>query len=419
MQPAVDPEKIREHIHNMLFENVDKAVDTIMHLEKAWSKNELVKRIVRYINRSALNEELPKLEWREVAEELISGSMQAYTAACGDKEWFYELDLAPSFAAAAWELIERKPRWKDLQTKIVEVFEGKIDDVLTTRALWDVTKATFADTATQAKVERALSRTYQPSLDECLMDLRPLQAIDRVEAFTKKWVDGSMQRAWSSLESPEETLTQKRVLRLFSSLVAPFGDESPSSCLPRLLIQDVGRPPRNWPFLKATIESLFRDWGLPHARAGAPAPKRRRSGSALPADGVDEDGVPPDLSSDNFRKRRRAGVLPELAIKAEQAEDHEEFNDEATNASEEELRSIATAENEEEEGEEEEELVHEGIPECTSAEDCIGSSNEVMIQHLIDSGQGDVYCEACWRTFVVTNSALEGVYRDTQEVWVP
>ena len=238
------------------------------------------------------------LKRQALVEKLISGSMQAYTAACGDKDWFVELDLAPSFAAAAWELIERKPQWEELQARTIEVFEGKIHDVTTTRALLEVTKATFADTATQAKVERALSRTYQLSLDECLVD-STLQAADRVRAFTKTWVQNSMQRLWSALETPKETLTQERVLRLFSSLVAPCGVGSPASCFPQQLIQEIGRPPREWLFLRNTIDGLFRDWGIAitpappeparleasrgeasslKASRGGAAPKRRRWG---------------------------------------------------------------------------------------------------------------------------------------------
>ena len=33
-----------------------------------------------------------------------------------------------------------------------------------------------------------------------------------------------------------------------------------------------------------------------------------------------------------------------------------------------------------------------------------------LIQHITEKNDGDVYCEPCWRTFLLTNDSLEGVY---------
>ena len=37
---------------------------------------------------------------------------------------------------------------------------------------------------------------------------------------------------------------------------------------------------------------------------------------------------------------------------------------------------------------------------CTSEEDCIGSPDLVLIQHKTEDGTGDVYCAACWSSFL-------------------
>ena len=80
-----------------------------MHLEKEWSKSELVMRVVRYINWKELSPDNASKEWPDLVEALIGGSMQAYTSACGDKSWFRDLNLAPSFAAAARALLPTQP----------------------------------------------------------------------------------------------------------------------------------------------------------------------------------------------------------------------------------------------------------------------------------------------------------------------
>ena len=168
-----------------MYDNVSIAAESIMHLEKEWSKSELVRRVVRYINRQELSPDNASKEWPDLVEALIGGSMQAYTSACGDKPWFHDLDLAPSFAAAAWAFLSTQPgksvrdlpRWLDFKDVVVDVCEGKLDDARTTNAHWDTCKACFSDQSAQAKVERALSKSYQPSLDECLMDTRPLEPI--------------------------------------------------------------------------------------------------------------------------------------------------------------------------------------------------------------------------------------------------
>ena len=107
-----------------------------MHLEKECLMSELVKRVVRYILRKELSPDNLSKEWLDLVQELIGGSMQAYTFACGNKSLFHDLDLVPSFAAVAWAFLTMQPRksvrdllrWLDVKDVVVDVFEGKLDD---------------------------------------------------------------------------------------------------------------------------------------------------------------------------------------------------------------------------------------------------------------------------------------------------
>ena len=93
-----------------------------MHSEQEWLILELVKRVVRYIQRKELSPDNLTKEWLDLVQTFIGGSMQAYTSACGNKSLLHDLDLAPSFAAVAWALLSTQPgksvrdllRWLDV-----------------------------------------------------------------------------------------------------------------------------------------------------------------------------------------------------------------------------------------------------------------------------------------------------------------
>mmetsp|Transcript_27090 Transcript_27090/g.59011 ORF Transcript_27090/g.59011 Transcript_27090/m.59011 type:complete len:118 (+) Transcript_27090:3-356(+) len=60
-----------------------------------------------------------------------------------------------------------------------------------------------------------------------------------------------------------DVLTLEAVVRLFQNLVAPYGEDHPFSCVPALLTQKIGRPPRSWPFLRRVAKQLLRSWHMP------------------------------------------------------------------------------------------------------------------------------------------------------------
>ena len=53
--------------------------------------------------------------------------------------------------------------------------------------------------------------------------------------------------------------------------------------------------------------------------------------------------------------------------------------------------------------------IHNGHPQCTSGTDCVGTPEEALVQHVLVEGPGDLYCNACWSSFLERNPDLEGV----------
>ncbi len=48
-----------------------------------------------------------------------------------------------------------------------------------------------------------------------------------------------------------------------------------------------------------------------------------------------------------------------------------------------------------------------GHPECTSAQDCVGSPRSDLVRHVPEKRRGDVYCEVCWNSFKQQNLDLD------------
>ena len=77
-------------------------------------------------------------------------------------------------------------------------------------------------------------------------------------------------------------------------------------------------------------------------------------------------------------------------------------------ASGEEMEADEEADFDEDEPAPEERGADQGHPRCTMEEDCQGSPSDILIRHLLNGAEGDIYCRTCWDRFVEMNPALEG-----------
>mmetsp|Transcript_32182 Transcript_32182/g.74214 ORF Transcript_32182/g.74214 Transcript_32182/m.74214 type:complete len:436 (+) Transcript_32182:32-1339(+) len=397
----VSHEKVLEKIHGNLYSIVGEAVDDIKNEEEKWSRQEMVKRIVGYIFKAVKAPDLLTKPWQEVAQTVVSSGMASYHAACGDRTWFWQLGLGNAFTSAVWELLQVRSRgsahYQDVQDFVVREFELHLDKTLLTKAVWDATSLTFNDDTIRAKVYKAVYNTYQSALDEMMIDTRPLDDARKVERFTKKWLEASMQRAWSSIEDAETSLTPGQVTRLFQNLMAPFGEGHEYSCIPIMFIENIGRPPRNWKYLKTAVNDMFRQW-KEGAATTQPAKKRRKTAAPVENSAPEEDGA--GIEADPEDVAEEVGV----SNGTNGASRHEAMDEEPSK----EVETKAEVDEEEEV-----DMPESGHPECTSAEECIGTPQMALVRHLLaQDDPGDVYCQACWAGFVADNPDLLGVWED-------
>lgn len=375
-------QNVLERVHHVLYEQVGHAVQSVAHMETKWSPQELTKRVVRYIYNSAKSEELSRTGFEEVAVKLVDGAMGSYHAACGDKDWFFDLDLIPAFSAAAWEMVrgQRGATFSRVQSRVCAEVEEQLDKLLLHKAMWSAVSSTFADDAIRSKIFGAVSKTYYKAFEDTIADRRPMQDIERVQAFMTRWIHDSMSRVWGAYEhSPEKVLSEQNVVSLFQGMLAPFGAENQFSCVPSMLTERIGQPPRSWAFIAKEVKALLHRWRTgADAAESQPASKRRKKSGGGGGGGGYADGAPvfdafaqavPDAEFDEFEQH--------------QADAEAEGDDDGVAAS-------------------------EGHPDCTSAEDCIGSPDATLVRHLMNGEKGDVYCATCWESFLLSNPSLEG-----------
>jgi len=289
---------LEDRLHKSIWAAVGEAVNRIAH---AGSPDEISKRVVRHMYKAAADPELLTLPWEQTCAELVQRSMDGYTIACGEMPWFYDLDLVPAYTQAAMEIVAASGQVvspEGVQEIVHAEYEDKLDRNMLDKVVWDVVRDMFTDDKVKGKVYHAFQKSYWPALEEVLNDgtlptemrygLDQATELKRVEAFTRRWLDDGISRAWVAIEQSEEGLTEETVMELLRRFIAPFGAEHPFSCLPGALTEGLGRPPTDWSFIRTVAHQLFRQWN-----GEAPPSKKRKKqgGRGAPRTEEDEDGV--------------------------------------------------------------------------------------------------------------------------------
>lgn len=421
-------EVLQERLHEGIYAAVARAAKPIAKLETNWNEAELVKRIVKYLYKAAAEPEMLDLPWRELCHMLIEYGMHGYAASCSETEWFYEIDLKPAFLYAAWEIMTATGQALEvdeiaLQELVKDEYEAKLELTLLDRAMWEVCQEACTDDKAKAKLFQVVSKTYWPAFDEVAdshafrtsksrrgggpNEARDLQF---VQDFTQRWIEDAMGRVWSSID--RSIMNEESFVRLFQSLVAPFGLENDFSCMPGVLLESIGRPPPDWDFITQTVRDLVHQWEEADAafeRGEAPArppAKKQRSCGAGPGARLPGSRAPPPGSRGIFEafsslshglralvpEARGGWTIPVVPVKREAKEEPPEELDAAN----------------EDGGADEEAAI--GHPKCTSADKCIGSPDLPTVQHLLNGTPADRYCKRCWESFRERHPGLEGVW---------
>lgn len=373
--PAQSMEELLSCVHDAIGKSVWDAVGQIMHLEPNWSEDQLSKRIVKYIYKSASDEKLLDMEWDQLCENLTKGMFHGFSSSCGESEWFHTIDLAPALSAAALVLLPAAG-WhvspQQAHHTVLMAYQHNLDRRTLEKVLWEMVQNLFDDEKVRTKIFNAISRSFEPARERARNDLTPQEEITRVETFMKSWIDDCACRAWGGLgDQAEEYVNHETLVQMFDHVLQPFGDDHPFSAVPREFTETMGAPPPGWDFIPQAVEDLFNNWA---ASESMPKKRRKKGGgdddasfealeAAADPDGDEEQEAKP------AKKKVSKRAAAQKIVKSEGA----------------------------------------GHPECTSGEDCAGAPEDGLMQHVLEDGPGDIYCSVCWKSFRQRNSDLEGV----------
>jgi hypothetical protein len=262
-----------------------------------------------------------------------------------------------------------------------------MDRKMLEKGMWQATVDTFSACEEKAKTKifHAAARSYWPALDEILLSLHPHDELQNVEEFVRKWIKDVLTRAWGGIENPEEVFNEEAVGDFFLRMVAPFGQDDPYSCIPGVLVEGIGIPPADWPFIREVVSELLVKW-----KGGSsmePSKKRRKIQDTFSAFGNASKAA--GKARPNVEK---AIFTPSRKGPSSRTPAGGEGKGRGSVA-------MATCE------------AGRGHPDCTSGEDCIGAPMSRLVQHMVSENQGgDIYCEPCWCTFVRRNPRLNGIF---------
>ena len=280
---------------------------------------------------------------------------------------------------------------ESLQHMVRLQYEAYQDRILLNRAMWDSVGATFKDDKVAAKVYKALNNTWDSVLQESMAEPLSVPDMTRMQNFIKRWMQKSMWRCWDIVNSENVTL-------LFENCVRPFGNDHPFSCIPKILYSRCGDlPPKNWSYIRDEAKNMFDQWEQMHdqweRKKSAPSMKRP-STSIIDIDHRHRSST---SSSDPENANENASSMRSKRVRSLVSEIEDQLES-----------SIFRSDPEEED---------EGHPQCTSKEDCIGSAEDRLVQHILPGARGDIYCTSCFSWFRERGD-YEARYTDTGEMFL-
>eukprot|EP00437_Effrenium_voratum_P030496 CAMPEP_0181417138 /NCGR_PEP_ID=MMETSP1110-20121109/10886_1 /TAXON_ID=174948 /ORGANISM="Symbiodinium sp., Strain CCMP421" /LENGTH=451 /DNA_ID=CAMNT_0023540079 /DNA_START=1 /DNA_END=1355 /DNA_ORIENTATION=- len=319
--PVMDRDEVLSKVHNVLNKQVWKATKKIAEQEKTWDHTELCKRVVRYIYKGAsVSPELFTLPWHQAAQQFVETAMHGFSNACADKPWFFDLDLASAFGHAFWEILQgsgQRAAWNEVEAVLNGKYEELMDACLLDKAMWEATETCALDQESlRNKVYKALKSGHQAAYDAAMSS--PMDDVGRVELFLRTWIETMVGKAWQAVEQGN-LLNEDSLVMLFQELLAPFGEEHPFSCVPAVLTQSIGRPPRDWEFLPEAVRQFFQNWNSGGNAGGNAGGYREDPGPG--AGGGAEAEAEPEAEAEE--EDPIAQALMEQVAAAEAAEDSE------------------------------------------------------------------------------------------------
>jgi len=272
--PAPRVMMTREAFTEMLYERVALRLSDVAACGTGWTKNDLVKRIVRYISEAVAKS--PNDEgttWQRTVRTLVVTTLHSYGDACGHCPWFHDVDFGWLLGNVAWEMLQSREAltatWEEVSEFAHAEYQVRMEVVLLHNAIWVSVESIFKNSGKTLvkKIYKITLTAHACALEAALEDPEVASTLPKVETFMVKWIREVLERVWPVLQEfgSEHLLTEETASAFFKRLITPFEGHD-FSCIPAVLLDHRGVPPLSWTFLQPTISVILAAWPMPKKR---------------------------------------------------------------------------------------------------------------------------------------------------------
>ena len=256
-------------VRDMVYWQVAKKMEGISQVGNGWTRDDAIKRIVRYIVDAAWKTSCVGT-WDAYVENLVSAALTSFHASCCKLQWFWQVEFGYLLGNVAWEMLDVDslgvtPSWEDVSELSFLAWEAWMAEAWRGDAIWSILTKLYDDNEVMKKtLYNGVQKTYKSALMFVLNDTRRLR-IPRLEQFVTRWVEEALW-IWAASSKNNFVLTEDVVIAFFHPLVKLLEDNN-FWCMLAFGLNGQGRPPVDWERLTNTICVLF---------AGATSASKRR-----------------------------------------------------------------------------------------------------------------------------------------------
>lgn len=343
-----------------LDEAVHEALEPHLSLDTTWAPEEAEKRVVQYIMKAAKRytkdervvQRATPAQAAALIEEFVHSSMQAVSAGCYDKPWFYEAKFNEVlYIASVGTFTGRKLFARtlapSLRAYVDQALFGYAEDVRVEKAMREAIETSGVPESYHKKALTYLTKSCEDAQISAPYGTSGphtgvTEELGILQDFVTGWIRGFVQRSWDVLENGVGGGTEAHiafVINLFHSVTDPE-----KCCIPHeMIVGPDSLPPKEWSHVMEIAHIVFTE---AQDEGGGPPAKRMRA----IADG-----------GQGIRKVANGGAL-----------------------------TVARH------------------PQCTNEAACIGSAEQPLVRHVMDDGsQGDIYCKMCWDAVTEVRPSLK------------
>jgi len=345
-------------------EAVHEALEPHIHLDTTWPLEEAEKRVSQYITKASKRytkdertvQRATPAQAGAVVEEFVHSSLQAVSAGCYDKPWFYEADFREVLYIAAVGTFKGRKLFArtlapTLRTYVEKAIFGWSEDVRVEKAMREAIEHSGIPDSFHKKAMTYLTKSHEDAqisapYGETGPHTGTSQELGMMQDFVTGWIRGFVGRSWDVLTSGVGGGTEEHVIfvtALFHSVTDPD-----KCCVPHELTSACGGslPPKEWIHVAEAVHAIFME--VEEEASRAPNAKKMKKGGGKGGknnSGDDAEGMG-----------------------AASADRH---------------------------------------PQCTNDMACIGSVECPLVRHVMDDGApGDIYCQMCWDAVVESRPGL-------------